>query len=71
MLCLSCVGRLEADALRRGGEACEMLREPERPTVVDPHRLERGAAARESLVVRSEHGLTGLDEPASRDRDGE
>ena len=49
----------------------EVLLEPERPAVVDPHRLEGGPAARESLVVRSEHGLTGLHEPASRDRDGE
>ena len=48
-----------------------MLVEAERPAVVDTHRLERGAAAREALVVRDEHGRRRVDEAAPRDGDGE
>ncbi len=48
-----------------------MLREPERSATVDPHRLERSAPPREPFVVGGEHRRSGIDEPASRDGDGE
>ena len=48
-----------------------MVAEQERPAAVHANRLERGAAAKERIVVGPEDRLGRVDEPATRDRGGE
>ena len=67
-LALDRVGRRKPESLGREREPREMPVEQEGPAAVDVRRLEDGAAAKERIVVRGEHRLVRLDEPASGHR---
>ncbi len=64
------VGRRQPDALGRGGEACEVPVEQERPAAVHADRLEDRAPAQQRLVVGGEHRLARVDQTRAGDCDG-
>src|SRR5581483_912419 len=68
---LDAVGGLERKGCSREPEPREVLVEQERASAVHAHRLERGTAAKERLVVGAEHRLARIDETAAGDCDGE